>query len=163
MASGSQEKLKLDDNKFPDEMLINIFLKLGEADILQCRMVCKRWSEVAKDKYLIYYFRHQDIPLVRSIIDSCEKGNILSFNIGVTVYCAYDVRSVIRDSSDIEGGAHDLWAKCMIAAAKGGTLPILRKILNYGPTYGFDEAINMCVIHNHPECAKIIERERIIY
>jgi len=138
----------------PDEILIDIFLYLRETDILSCRFVCRKWIQVATDTSLIYYFRQRNIPLTERIVLACEQNNIFSFTIGVTVYCAFDINTIKRPS-----GTHDLWVKCMIAAAKGGSIQILRRVLSYGPTYGFKEAIEMAVKYNHLECAKLIHSE----
>ena len=151
-------ELSLGGIRFPNEMLIGIFLDVDETDILRCRLVCKKWSEIARDRYLIYYFRCKDIPLTQSLLESCEKNNVLSFSIGVNVYCAFDVNSPKKFSR--AGDTHDLWVKCMVAAAKGGSMDVLRKVLSYGPTTVFDEAIILARRYGHDKCASLILEEK---
>ena len=136
-------------------MLINIFLGLCETDIVSCRLVCRRWFVVASDKTLVYYSRRQDLPLAQLIIESCEQNNIISFTKSVAAYCAFDNILTARTVS-----SHDLWVKCMIAAAKGGSLQILKKIFGYGPSYGFADAIRIAVEHGHENCAALLRKEK---
>lgn len=141
----------------PDEILIHIFCYISEVHLCDCKLVCRKWNTVANDHRLIYYFREKHAPLPKKLIKSCEYGDIISFNIGVSVYCTFNLPTIYG----LGAGTHDLWVRCMIAAAKGGHLPILKKILRYGPTYGFREAKEIARSNGHIHCVEILEMEGI--
>jgi hypothetical protein len=142
----------------PDEVLIYIFSGIGENALGACKLVCHRWYEIASDQHLIYYFQAKDPHISRIMIDSCERGNPISFQISVDNYvCVPEFGRLMRRY----GETHDLWVKCMIASSRGGHPQILNKVLSYGPTYGFSEAIAQAKIHGHTRCVEILEREGI--
>ena len=155
-----------DQVHLPDEIWLYVFLDIPESMLPKCGVVCKLWNRLVGDHTLIYYFREKNVPLTEKMIKSCERGSLFSFLISVKDYCGMpDIKLSFFDNFDSHGagtGTHDLWVRCMIAASSGGHVSILKKILGYGPSYGFKKAKEVAQLNGHWGCVEILEDEGIM-
>src|SRR3990172_8581296 len=87
-------------NDFPDEVLLNIFIFLNEADYSICQKVCKRWASLTSDVTLLYAIKKMKSDIRQLFLECCEDGYRLSIE--------YIIKILTKPMNSPHRGHHSL-------------------------------------------------------